>query len=82
MKILALTIRGREFMYNPKTAHKVSSNSAETICQIVNRYKFMYNDNPGCTWHIYEVDKYDTAYTYAQYQDFTIRKGVVKARTF
>lgn len=79
MKVLALTSKGSEFLYNPKTAHKVSNNSAETICEIVNRYSYKI-DKPGLVWHIYEVDKYDTAYSYAQFQDFTIRKGLVKAR--
>ena len=82
MYIIAKTIKGREFMYNPKTARRVSARSAKTILEVVNRYSFLLDTERGEIWHIYEVDKYDIAYDYAQFQAFTIRKGIVSARAY
>ena len=79
MKIIAKTIKGKEFMYYPKTARKVSERSAETILKAVNQHKFLLDTKENEIWHIYEIDKYDQAYIFAQYQAFTIRKGIVKA---
>lgn len=78
MKILAITTAGREFMYNPKTARAVSNASAEKIAAVVNHYK--YKLQPGQVWYCYDIDKYDTAFYYAQVQRFTIRKGIVSDR--
>lgn len=78
MLVLAMSKKGSEFLYNPKTACKVSKASAKTICDIVNKCQFAYSKYPGSVWQIHEVDKYDTAFDYAQYQKFTIRNGIVK----
>lgn len=59
-----------------------SARSAETILKIVNEYKFLLDETKNETWHIYEIDKYDMAYQYAQFQAFTIRKGIVTARAY
>jgi len=82
MKILAKTTKGREFLYNARSARKVSARSAEQILKIVNDYKFQIDTDKGETWHIYDVGQYDIAYEYAQYQAFTIRNGVVTARAY
>ena len=80
MKILAITRDGEEFLYKTRSARKVSARSAKTICKIVNKYKFHLE--PGEKWFIYDVDKYDEAYERAMYQGFTIRNGIVTARTY
>ena len=80
MLVLAKSVKGKEYFYNPRSAHRVSARSAETIRDICNKYKFQLNDNE--TWHIHEIDKYDTAYNYAEFQQFTIRNGIVTAKTY
>ena len=80
MKILARTTPGREFMYSARSAHKVSARSADKICAIVNEYKHLLGTPAGECWHVYDVDQYDAAFQYAQYQAFTIRNGIVTAR--
>jgi len=75
MKIVARSVKGQEFLYNAKSAHKVSDRSAKTICDILNKSTYMLMG--GEVWHIHEVDSYDNAYYYAQEQSFTIRRGVV-----
>lgn len=75
MKILAITTVGREFMYSIKSARAVSARSAATIARIVNENKYLLQ--PGQIWHCYDIDKYDAAYDTAQFQRFTIRKGIV-----
>lgn len=82
MLVLAMSLKNQEYLYKARTARKVSKASAETICKIVNEYKFLYSCHPGYVWAVHEVDKYDSAYDYAQLQDFTIRKGIVKARNW
>lgn len=79
MIIIAKTKIGQEYLYIPRTARKVSKKHAHTICDIVNKYKYLLDtDNCEC-WHVYEIDKYCTAYDFAQYQSFVMRNGIVKA---
>lgn len=75
MKIVARTQIGREFVYSTASAHSVSERSAETICNILNEYKYHLND--GECWFIYDIDRYDRSYDFACFQYFKIRKGVV-----
>ena len=82
MKIIAKTVKGREFMYNPKTARKVSERSANYICNVVNEYKYLLGSADNECWHIYDIDKYDIAYDYAMFQSFTVRNGIVTARNY
>lgn len=81
MKVLAKTIRGREFMYNAATAHKISEKSAVKIRDAVNAAGFQLNADKNEIWHIYEIDEYDNAFYYAENQSFFIYRGVLKART-
>lgn len=78
MKIIAKSVKGHEYAYSAKSAHKVSNASANYICKVLNDYNFKLND--GEVWFIHEVGAYDTAYEYAQYQQFTVRNGIVKER--
>ena len=76
MLVVAMSCKDHEFLYKPSTAHKVSKASAQKICDILNQYKYRLVGNS--VWHIHEVGMYEDAYDYAQYQRFTIRKGIVK----
>ena len=80
MKVIAKAIKGQEFFYNARSARKVSERSAKVILDIVNEYRFQLKENE--VWHIYDVDQYDAAYDYAQFQSFTIRNGIVTARAY
>ena len=79
MYILAQTQKGKEFIYSPSTAHKVSKNSAEKIKNVLNQLKYKIKSE-GQIWFTYEVDKFDTAYSYAMFQRFTIRNGIIKEK--
>ena len=79
MTIIAKTRIGQEYMYIPRTARKVSKKSAHTICDIVNRYKYLLDTDIDECWHVYEISEYDAAFDFAQYQSFTMRNGIVKA---
>lgn len=79
MTIIAKTRIGREYMYIPRTARKVSKKSAHVICDIVNQYKKLLDTAENECWHVYEIDQYDLAYDFAKYQSFTMRNGIVKA---
>lgn len=76
MLILAKTIEGKEYFYNARSARAVSKKSAQTIRDIANDNN--YQLRPGEKWHIYEIDKYDIAFDYAQLQAFKIRNGIVR----
>jgi len=76
MKVIAKSTKGQEFMYNASSAHKVSEMSAKYICKVLNEYKFRISENE--VWFIHDVDRYDLAYEYAQFQKFTVRNGIVK----
>ena len=73
MKIVARSEQGREFFYIPSSARAVSSKNATVILDLLNRSG--YQLLAGEVWHIHDVGIYDSAYSYAQYQRFTIRSG-------
>lgn len=81
MLVIAKGIKGAEFMYNPKTAHKASKASAKKIIDVLNRARYQLKD--GEIWHIYNVGDpcYDNGAAYATEQKFTIYKGVVREKT-
>lgn len=78
MKVLAISAKGKEFLYNASTAHKVSERSGKVIMDALNEAKYKLKD--GEVWHIHEVDRYDNAYAFASYQEFSIRKGNIYER--
>ena len=44
-KIIAKTIKGKEFFYNANSAYKVSANSAEKILTVLNSVRWNLSDN-------------------------------------
>ena len=82
MLVIAKSVKGKEFLYDPRTARKVSKASANYILEVVNKYKFLLDSSDSEIWHIHEIDEYDAAFVYAQYQAFTVRNGIVSARSY
>jgi len=76
MIILAKALKGQEYLYNAKSAHRVSIAAAETIKDVLNATS--YHLKPGEVWHIFNVDHYDNAFVYASEQAFTRRNGIIK----
>lgn len=75
MKLLAIAPKGREFLHSRQKSGYVSDASAQKICDILNKSKFMLQD--GKVWHIYYYDFTMSNYVF---QKFTIRKGIVKLK--
>lgn len=75
--IIAKTRKGQEYFYSKMFAFSVPKTSAKKICDIVNASGWKLED--GETWHVYEIADYELSYTYAAWQYFRIRKGVVYA---
>lgn len=72
-KIIAKTIKGKEFIYSKTSAHNVSNASALKIRDALNSIKWQLKDDE--IWHIYDVDWYTESFTYKK---FTLRNGVLK----
>ncbi len=73
MKVIAISVKGHEFLYSLNSVHRVSDKNAKRICDCLNRNSFRLKENE--VWHIHDVDKYDSAYDVAQFQKFQIRNG-------
>ena len=79
MLVIAISIKGQEYLYRPATARRVSQSSADYVCRVANENKYLLkNDNE--TWYIHNVDNYDAAAVYASRQAFTVRAGIVSDR--
>lgn len=76
MTVIAKSAENREFFYNAESAHKVGKKNAKSICEELN--KIRWDLKAGQVWHIHEVDQYDTAYYYAEFQKFYIRNGYLR----
>ena len=79
MKIVAVSPKGKEYIYNFTTAHEVSKASAEKICKCLNDHKFRIRDDQ--VWAIHDADRYDNGYYYAEDQKFRVYKGQVREYT-
>lgn len=76
MKVVAKSLKGHEYMYSAKSAHKVPNSSAQAICDALNECKYKLKENE--VWFIHEVDRYDNAYEYAEVQAFSRRNGSIR----
>lgn len=74
--VLAKSIKGQEFLYSARSAHKVSKASANSICKALNDAGYELKE--GEVWHVHQVDKYDNAWVYAHGQEFRVRKGNIQ----
>lgn len=77
MLVLAKSLKGRDFFYSPRSAHRVSKRSAKTIAGILNE-KVNVVDN--FEWTTHEVGHLSEAYAWAESQSFVIRKGIVSEK--
>lgn len=79
MKIVAIAEKGREFIYITRTAHKVNAAKAARIVELLNAAKYKLPDAEKTTWFIYDVDRYDNAFYYAEGQSFTLgKRGLIE----
>lgn len=76
MYCIAKSVKGAEYMYNASSAHKVSKASAQKIADALNNAKWNIKDNE--VWHVHEIDRYDRAYDYAEWQEFRVYKGSIR----
>lgn len=72
MKVIAKSAKGQEFLYSARSAHKVPTKRADEICEALNKVQYQLKDDE--VWYIHEIDQYDTAYDYAEYQSFGFNK--------
>lgn len=77
MKIVAQAVKGHEYFYNARTAHKVPEKNAQKVADALNEIKYKLSEDS--VWHVFDVDMYDNAYYYAEGQRFTYGKnGAIK----
>lgn len=80
MKVLAIAEKGREYLYNARTAHKVASAHAQAVCDALNGAGYALDDST--VWTVVDVNAYDNAYYYAETQKFTYgKRGIVRKMT-
>lgn len=80
MVIVAISTKGREFLFKANTAHKVPKTSAQKIADLLNSIKYQLKD--GETWHVHEIDRYSNSYAFALTQDFYIYGGNLKEKRY
>lgn len=74
MKIVAITVKGHEWMYAAATAHRVAEKTAQKVCDALNSVRFhLKTDND--IWHVYDIGTYEYMDSYASFQKFTIGKN-------
>lgn len=74
-KMIAKTIKGKEFIYSKSTAHAVPTASAYAICDALNECKYQLTDDQ--VWHVYDCDWYELEFTNAGLYRFTRRNGYI-----
>ena len=80
MTVLAIACKGKEFLYNVRSAHEVSKASADWICNVLNQNRYKLKE--GEVWHKFtDICFYDTAWSYAKGQVFKKYKNQVKSYT-
>ena len=70
MMIIAKSIKGQEFYYSPRTAHRVNARKARKVCDALNACGYMLAENE--TWYPHEVADWENAAIYAEGQRFTL----------
>lgn len=77
MKMIAKTLKGKEFIYSKTHCYRVSEKGAVDICNALNEIR--YNLKEGEIWHIYNCGSYELDFTNAGVQKLTRYKGTIKA---
>lgn len=57
MIVVAIAVKGHEYLYSAKTAHKVNAKKAGKIAELLNAAAFKID--AGHIWHTFEIDDYD-----------------------
>jgi len=73
MKVIAKSAEGHEYYYSASSAHKAPVKRVNEICKALNLVRYQLKD--GEVWYVHDVDEYDAAYDYAQFQSFGFNKG-------
>ena len=77
MAVLAIAVKGKEYLYNASTAHLVSNASADFIRDALNAAKYKLKENE--VWHKYDrLDYTSTAWDYASHQKFARYKNRIR----
>lgn len=80
MYCIAISVKGAEYMYRAKTAHRVSKASGQKIADALNEARYQLKDNE--VWHVHEIDRYDFAYPFADAHAFKVYKGSIRRYTY
>ena len=72
MKVVARSVKGREFLYSAASAHKVAPKKAQMIADALNHAGC--GITPEQVWFVHDVGMYDNAYAYGEVQEFQMRK--------
>lgn len=73
MKIVAKSVKGKEFLYSARSAHQVKGLSAEKMAEFLNTQKHDLKANE--VWHVHDVGPYDNAYGYGAIQMFERKRN-------
>ena len=76
MTVLAKAVKGKEFLYDAKSAHEVSKASADVICDTLNATKFLLKE--GEVWHKFDFGPYSEGWAFAMVQKFTRYKTSIR----
>jgi hypothetical protein len=76
MKLIAMTVKGKEYLHSKTYAFFASDRSAKKICEVMNNVKFRIKNNLE-TWYIYDYDFTQESYVTGK---LTIHKGIVKLK--
>lgn len=74
MIVIAKTVTGKEFFHSIREMYEAPKSSASKICDVMNTVHFRLKE--GEAWHIYDE------YMYEPQGRLSIRKGIVKLKTY
>ena len=78
MNVVAISVKGKEYLYKASSAHKVAPQYAEQICEALNKNKFRLNE--GEVWYPHEVENWSNGWAYAEIQSFRVVSGSIVER--
>lgn len=79
-KVIAKSIKGKEYFYSRKDCYSVSHKKARLVCDILNRLQWQLKDNE--VWFIHEIDDTEYKYCNAAFQQLTAGKTGIKIRNY
>lgn len=75
-KIIAKTIKGKEFIYSKMDSYRVSKASADKVCEALNGAR--WNIKGDEVWKVYTVDSYTLDTLNALFERIAVRGGKLK----